>query len=108
MIFLGFATLMFGMETMSGAVSGLREVPAFRELFVMFENPLLQPGRPACGEFPQKGAQLPAGPALQGLAHDAHAEQEQAQAPCQCQCVKNIHTLLAISSISSSWWACPR
>ena len=41
MIFLGFATLMFGMETMSGAVSGLREVPAFRELFVMFENPLL-------------------------------------------------------------------
>ena len=32
---------MFGMETMSGAVSGLREVPAFRELFVMFENPLL-------------------------------------------------------------------
>ena len=41
MIFLGFATLMFGMETMSGAVSGLREVPAFRNLFVMFENPLL-------------------------------------------------------------------
>ena len=41
MIFLGFATLMFGMETMSGAVSGLREVPAFRSLFVMFENPLL-------------------------------------------------------------------
>ena len=41
MVFLGFATLMFGMETMSGAVSGLREVPAFRELFVMFENPLL-------------------------------------------------------------------
>ncbi len=41
MIFLGFATLMFGMETMSGAVSGLGEVPAFRSLFVMFENPLL-------------------------------------------------------------------
>ncbi len=40
-VFLGFATLMFGMETMSGAVSGLREVPAFRNLFVMFENPLL-------------------------------------------------------------------
>ena len=30
MILLGFATLMFGMETMSGAVSGLRDVPAFR------------------------------------------------------------------------------
>ena len=40
-VLLGFATLMFGMETMSGAVSGLREVPAFRNLFVMFENPLL-------------------------------------------------------------------
>ncbi len=40
-VFLGFATLMFGMETMSGAVAGLREVPAFRNLFVMFENPLL-------------------------------------------------------------------
>lgn len=41
MILLGFATLMFGMDTMSGAVSGLREVPAFRQLFVAFTNPLL-------------------------------------------------------------------
>ncbi len=41
MILLGFATLMFGMETMSGAVSGLRDVPAFRELFVMFQTPVL-------------------------------------------------------------------
>jgi phosphate:Na+ symporter len=41
MIFLGFATLMFGMETMSGAVSGLREVAGFRNLFVMFRHPLL-------------------------------------------------------------------
>ena len=41
MILLGFATLMFGMETMSGAVSGLRDVPAFQSLFVMFQNPLL-------------------------------------------------------------------
>lgn len=41
MILLGFATLMFGMDTMSGAVSGLREVPAFRQLFVTFTNPLL-------------------------------------------------------------------
>ena len=41
MILLGFATLMFGMETMSGAVEGLKEVPAFTGLFLMFENPLL-------------------------------------------------------------------
>ncbi len=41
MILLGFATLMFGMETMSGAVSGLREVPAFQQMFVMFQNPVL-------------------------------------------------------------------
>ncbi|MBR4295524.1 MAG: Na/Pi cotransporter family protein [Clostridia bacterium] len=40
-IFLGFATLMFGMDTMSGAVEGLRHVPAFQNLFVAFENPLL-------------------------------------------------------------------
>lgn len=41
MILLGFATLMFGMETMSGAVSGLRDVPAFQQMFVMFQNPVL-------------------------------------------------------------------
>ncbi len=41
MILLGFATLMFGMDTMSGAVSGLRDVPAFRQMFVAFTNPLL-------------------------------------------------------------------
>jgi len=41
MILLGFATLMFGMETMSSAVSGISEVPAFRQLFLMFENPIL-------------------------------------------------------------------
>lgn len=41
MILLGFATLMFGMDTMSGAVSGLRDVPAFREMFIAFTNPLL-------------------------------------------------------------------
>lgn len=40
-ILLGFATLMFGMDTMSGAVAGLKEVPAFRELFIMFKNPIL-------------------------------------------------------------------
>ena len=40
-ILLGFATLMFGMDTMSGAVSGLADVPAFRNLFIMFRNPVL-------------------------------------------------------------------
>jgi len=40
-IFLGFAVLMFGMDIMSGAVSGLRDVPAFRQLFVAFQNPVL-------------------------------------------------------------------
>ena len=41
MILLGFATLMFGMDTMSGAVEGLKDVPAFTNLFLMFENPIL-------------------------------------------------------------------
>jgi len=40
-ILLGFATLMFGMDTMSGAVSGLADVPAFQQLFLMFKNPIL-------------------------------------------------------------------
>ena len=41
MILLGFATLMFGMDTMSGAVAGLKDVPAFVQLFVLFRNPVL-------------------------------------------------------------------
>ena len=40
-ILLGFATLMFGMETMSAAVAGLRDVPAFAQLFLVFKNPIL-------------------------------------------------------------------
>ncbi|MBE6851062.1 MAG: Na/Pi cotransporter family protein [Ruminococcus sp.] len=40
-IFLGFATLMFGMDTMSGSVSGLADIPQFQELFIMFKNPIL-------------------------------------------------------------------
>ena len=40
-VFLGFATLMFGMETMTGAVSGLKDIPAFQEMFIMFKNPIL-------------------------------------------------------------------
>lgn len=41
LILLGFATLMFGMETMSSSVSGLAQVSAFRDAFIMFTNPLL-------------------------------------------------------------------
>ncbi|MGM9604644.1 MAG: Na/Pi cotransporter family protein, partial [Faecousia sp.] len=41
LILLGFATLMFGMEAMSSAVSGLRDVPGFQNLFLMFQNPIL-------------------------------------------------------------------
>ena len=40
-ILLGFATLMFGMDTMSSAVSGLADVPAFQNLFLLFKNPIL-------------------------------------------------------------------
>ena len=40
-ILLGFATLMFGMDTMSDAVSGLRDIPQFQEMFIMFKNPIL-------------------------------------------------------------------
>lgn len=40
-VLLGFATLMFGMETMTDAVSGLKEISAFRDIFIMFKNPVL-------------------------------------------------------------------
>ena len=40
-ILLGFATLMFGMETMSDAVGFLEEVEGFKQLFLLFENPVL-------------------------------------------------------------------
>ena len=40
-IMLGFAVLMFGMETMSGAVKPLADVPEFTHLFVAFKNPIL-------------------------------------------------------------------
>ncbi len=41
LILLGFATLMFGMDTMSGAVKGLRDEPWFTGLFLLFTNPIL-------------------------------------------------------------------
>lgn len=41
MILLGFATLMFGMDTMSTAVAGLKDMESFRELLLVFTNPIL-------------------------------------------------------------------
>ncbi|WP_026658023.1 Na/Pi cotransporter family protein [Butyrivibrio sp. AC2005] len=40
-ILLGFAILMFGMETMSGAVSGLADNSSFTKLMTAFSNPIL-------------------------------------------------------------------
>ena len=40
-IMLGFAILMFGMQTMSGAVSPLKENPHFVSLLTMFKNPFM-------------------------------------------------------------------
>ena len=37
----GFAILMIGMDTMSGAVKGLADVPEFTNMLTMFSNPLL-------------------------------------------------------------------
>ena len=41
MILLGFAILMFGMETMSSAVSGLKNEPGFARILILFSNPIL-------------------------------------------------------------------
>ncbi len=41
LILIGFAVLMVGMDTMSAAVGGLKESPAFAELFLKFSNPIL-------------------------------------------------------------------
>ncbi|MGN0532465.1 MAG: Na/Pi cotransporter family protein [Eubacterium sp.] len=40
-ILLGFAILMFGMETMSTAVAPLKDVPQFTGILTMFSNPIL-------------------------------------------------------------------
>ncbi len=40
-ILLGFAILMFGMETMSGAVAGLADNPSFTQIMTAFSNPFL-------------------------------------------------------------------
>jgi len=41
LVLLGFATLMFGMDAMSDSVSGLKDVPAFTQMFVLFKEPVL-------------------------------------------------------------------
>ncbi len=41
LVLLGFSTLMFGMESMSGAVEPLKDIPEFGEIMVMFSNPVL-------------------------------------------------------------------
>ncbi len=39
-IFLGFAVLMFGMETMSNTVKPLADVPQFTNMLLLFQNPI--------------------------------------------------------------------
>jgi phosphate:Na+ symporter len=41
MILIGFAILMFGMETMSDSVAPLKEMPEFTSLLLKFQNPIL-------------------------------------------------------------------
>lgn len=41
LILIGFSILMFGMETMSGAVEGLKENDAFKNILTMFSNPIM-------------------------------------------------------------------
>ena len=40
-ILMGFAVLMTGMELMSGAVSGLKDVPEFTHILTLFSNPVM-------------------------------------------------------------------
>ena len=47
-ILLGFATLMYGMETMSNSVKGLQDVPAFQNLFLLFRSEERRVGK-ECG-----------------------------------------------------------
>ena len=41
MILLGFTALMYGMDIMSASVSGLKDVPEFRNILTVFTNPIL-------------------------------------------------------------------
>ena len=52
-----------------------------------------QSGQLSGGQLFQQDAEPSSCPALQGLPHDAHAEQEQAQAAQQGECAKNVHEI---------------
>ena len=41
LILLGFSVLMYGMEIMSGSVSGLRDAPQFSHIISVFSNPII-------------------------------------------------------------------
>ncbi len=41
MVLVGFSILIYGMEIMSRAVVGLKDIPTFQELFLLFSNPVL-------------------------------------------------------------------
>ena len=40
-ILIGFAVLMFGMETMSGSMDGLKDSPSFARMLIMLSNPVM-------------------------------------------------------------------
>ena len=40
-ILVGFAILMFGMDFMSGSVSGLKDSESFKQILIMFSNPIM-------------------------------------------------------------------
>ena len=71
-IMLGFAILMTGMQTMSGAVSPLKESPAFTDMLTMFSNPL------SVEEFVKRSSVICYTP--EGLLSDAPATQRLAEA----------------------------
>ncbi|NMA37302.1 MAG: Na/Pi cotransporter family protein, partial [Papillibacter sp.] len=41
LIFLGFSVLMFGMDAMTSSMEGLKNVPEFAQMIVLFQNPFL-------------------------------------------------------------------
>ena len=48
-------------------------------------------GNLTVSQFSQECPELVSGPALQGLSHDAHAEQKQAQSTDKRQHIENVH-----------------
>lgn len=56
-------------------------------------------------QLPQKRPELASGPALQGLSHNAHAEQEQAQSADKSQHIENIHKADFLSLLVSRFYS---